>query len=143
MKDLNQITKYIKLILPLFIIYLFSFFCSVPKSSGENIPFRPPGYIFGIAWFILLTLLGLSWYNSLNEILQNTLYLLLIISLCLWIFVYSCKNDKINSVYIILVSLLLSTYIYTLTGLNSKLFIIPLIIWLLFALILNSFDNYK
>ena len=63
----------------------------------NSVKFRPPGYIFGIVWPILFTLIGLSWVNSANKLksrLSDILYLSLSLLLASWIIVYSCIKDK-------------------------------------------------
>lgn len=137
----------ILLIIPLISIYTTSLLCPVSTKSGNVVPFRPPGYIFATIWPILLLLLGFAWFeiNRTNDrkLLNNIIYILLIIFLCLWQVFYSCLDDNISSIYIIFIALLLSFMAYTVSGLNGKLAISPLIIWLLFAGLLNCFETIK
>ena len=67
MKDIlfnyHCITTYIKLFSPLLIsifINSISMF-RTNKDSGKIVKFRPPGFVFGIVWFILYLLFGFSW----------------------------------------------------------------------------------
>jgi tryptophan-rich sensory protein len=60
--------------------------------------------------------------------------------LSLWIFVYSCKNNKKDGLYIIIISIIFAMLSYTVAPLNSKLMIVPLIGWLFFATLLNAFE---
>ena len=128
--------------------YITSYFCNVGESSGKNIPFRPPGWVFGVVWPILYLLFGLSWYFSIlykgdNNLQVNMLYLLLSSLLCIWIIIYGCYNNKKFGIYILLLSLLNILIIYTIVNIKSKLLLTPLMIWLLFATLLNIFEVYK
>jgi len=60
--------------------------------------------------------------------------------LSLWIIIYSCKNNKLGGVYILILSIVFSLLSYTVGDLTSQLLIVPLIGWLLFATILNIFE---
>ena len=144
---MNDYLNYLLLIIPLIAIYTSSLICPVSANSGNKVSFRPPGYIFAIIWPILLLLLGFAWYeiNKFRDrkLLNNSIFILLIIFLCLWQVFYSCLDNKITSIYIIFLALLLSIMAYTVSGLNSKLALCPLIIWLLFAGLLNCFETIK
>lgn len=128
---------FIYLLLPLISGYITSFFCSPNNNSGSSVKFRPPSWIFGIIWPILYLLIGLAWVNSKQ---QSLYFILLILFLCLWLLIYSCKNNKKNGIYILFLSLLSSLFIYTNVNNFSKNLISPLIIWLLFASFLNIFE---
>ena len=139
---MSQITQYIPVIIPGLLGFISAMFCNVKKDSGVNVSFRPPAIVFSIVWPILYFLLGLSWFYSRkdNRMLSDIFYILLTLSLCLWIFVYSCKNDKKAGVYVIVISIIFALLSYTVAPLNSKLMIIPLIGWLFFATLLNAFE---
>jgi translocator protein len=139
---MSQITQYIPVIIPGLLGFISAMFCNVKKDSGVNVSFRPPAIVFSIVWPILYVLLGLSWFYSRkdNRMLSDIFYILLTLSLCLWIFVYSCKNDKKAGVYVIVISIIFALLSYTVAPLNSKLMITPLIGWLFFATLLNAFE---
>lgn len=147
MGNFSNYLHYSLIIIPLIAIYTSSLICPVSPNSGNTVPFRPPGYIFAIIWPILLLLLGFAWFeiNKFPDrlVINNTIFILLIIFLCLWQVFYSCLDNKINSIYIIFIALLLSIIAYTVSGLNSKLAICPLITWLIFAGLLNCFETIK
>lgn len=122
---------------PLISGYLTVFFCPMNENSGKKVKFRPPPYIFGIVWPILYLLLGYAWVSS----KENTIwYFLLSISLCVWLIVYSCQNNKKSAIFVLLTSILLSLFCYTISKNLSKLLLLPLIVWLNFALLLNVFE---
>ena len=124
--------------------------CNVGESSGETVKFRPPASAFGIAWAILYLCIGLSWFFAIylpNDIkINKKLYSILIVSffyillnivLSLWIVFYSCYKDKINSIFILIGSIVASLFCYTVGNTTSRMFITPLIGWLLLATLLN------
>lgn len=129
------------IIVPAIIGYLSGYTCKIQETSGESVKFRPPPKVFGIAWTILYILLGLSWYyalkSSLNIIIVMIFYILLNIALCSWIYLYSCKKDKITAIYGLAVSFTFALMCYTLGNTTSKLCIVPLIGWLFFATLIN------
>jgi len=134
---INNKKDIIYLLLPLISGYITSFFCSPNNKSGLSVKFRPPSWVFGIIWPILYLLIGLAWVNSKEQTLY---FLFLIIFLCLWLIIYNCKDNKKNAVYILFLSLLSSFFIYTNVNNFSKNLITPLIIWLLFAGLLNIIE---
>lgn len=120
--------------------------CKIKPSSGNIVPFRPPGYMFQIIWFLLYFLIGLSWniasdYEN-NTILFNCLFSILIILLSSWIVVYSCLDNKIGGIYIISISILITLIIIFSLHYNSfeQLIMIPLFVWLLFAMFINIIE---
>ena len=87
-------------------------------------------------------MLGFSWYFSRQneKELSDLFYGFLIIFLSLWIIIYSCKQNKKLAVYVLLLSFTFSLLSYTVGNLESKLLIVPLIGWLLFATLLNILE---
>ena len=67
--------NYVYLLLPMFCVYLAGSFYPVGKEVGKDIPFRPPGWVFGVVWPVLLLLIGYSW--TLRPELSN-FYLILL-----------------------------------------------------------------
>jgi tryptophan-rich sensory protein len=139
---MSELIQYIPIIIPGLLGFISAMFCNVKKDSGSNVSFRPPTIAFSIVWPILYILLGLSWFYSRkeNQIISDIFYISLILVLCLWIFVYSCQNNKKSGVYILIISIIFALLSYTIAPLNSKIMIVPLIGWLFFATLLNMFE---
>ena len=117
--------------------------CKISRNSGNIVKFRPPSFVFGIVWPILYILLGLSWIlasKKINRIYVDIIFALLSVSLMLWTVVYSCLSNKKGGVYVLLLNILVLTIIIMLVPLKSQLMLVPLLIWLLFALLLNIFE---
>lgn len=134
--------EYLPIIIPAIMGYGTSMICKVQKKSGGSVNFRPSPIIFSIVWPLLYILLGLSWFYSrkINQTLSDVFYILLNIALVLWIFVYSCKNNKKYGIYVLILSFVFVLCCSFLGDIKSKLLIAPLIGWILFATLLNVFE---
>jgi tryptophan-rich sensory protein len=126
-------------LVPLISGFITSYFCNVGKKAGEKVKFRPPSGVFAIAWIILYLLFGISIVLSKRKnnysLIPN---ILTIILLNLWIIFYGCLNNKKASVFILLASILTTFISYSMGTEMSKIIISPLLIWLLFALLMNT-----
>jgi tryptophan-rich sensory protein len=133
----NNINNY-RLYIPALTGYILSMFCGIPKDSGSNLPQRPPAFVFKIVWPILYILLGLVWSKSYTQKYLDLIFTLITFLLCLWIFVFSCQNNKKNGIYIIAITIATVICSMTLNNDNiSKILLIPLLSWLLIAYQLN------
>ena len=129
----------LRLFYPMIAGFVVSKFCKMEKS-GITVKFRPPGYVFGIVWPILYILLGLSWINS-NPSSNKTielLYFVLSSLLAYWIVVYACQKNKRNAVFIMLAIILNIGILMVQIPKKSQLYLVPLGIWLLFALLIST-----
>ena len=69
------------------------------------------------------------------------MYLSLNLILCLWLYVYSCRKDKKNAIYVIVLSIIFAMFCYTVCeNVLGKLAIVPLIGWLFLATLINIFE---
>ena len=143
--------NYVKLFLPMIMGYLATNICwnkKNPKSAGESVSFRPPPYVFGIVWPILFILLGLSWVVSTSgtaktyDNLTNGSFLFIVLLLSSWAVVYDCRKNKIGGVYVIATSIGAVVLTMNLIPLEARLMLVPLLTWLLLALLLNAFEVY-
>jgi len=131
-------SQYALLFIPLLAVYLPTVAYPVTDEIGSNVSFRPPGYVFAIVWPILLILLGISWFVNRKKGLYSV-YSILIILLGIWFILYD--NDKRLGLADIIISFLISVllFFYDFKNFNkyASLPLIPLLIWLSFASILN------
>jgi tryptophan-rich sensory protein len=140
--------KYIHLFIPLLIGTIAGSICAVKSSSGSNIPARPPGYVFGLVWFTLYILMGISWFltsKTENHVLADVVFSINLVLICLWLYFYGCRDDKRAGLYILLaLSMSAIALLGCTTGLSTVL-IAPYIGWVLFALLLNftEINNLK
>ena len=129
------------LLIPLVSGYSVSSICGPSKKAGVTVKFRPPAWVFGVVWPILYILLGMAWVQSKKYMFS---FISLVVLLNLWLVVYVCKNNKVGGVYIIFLSILALLYIFTSVNRTSKYLLAPLLVWLLFAAFLNTFEvQYK
>ena len=147
-QKLYNLMKFLIIFLPGIIGFLFGQFCKVQKTSGKNVNFRPPAIVFGIIWFILYFLIGISlYYSKLSTVHKEFIYvsyIILNISLCSWIYLYSCKNDKINAIYSLVVSLIFAIICCIVNNnIISQCLLVPLIGWLFLATLINVIEVQK
>ena len=117
--------------------YAMSSYCGPSKSAGSSVKFRPPAWVFGVVWPILYFLIGLAWIRSKHLTVS---FIALLILLNLWLLVYVCQKNKVGGVYIIFLSLLSTFYIFVGLDRTTKYILAPLLVWLLFAAFLNTFE---
>lgn len=128
-----------RLVYPMVAGFGVSLFCKMEKS-GVNVKFRPPPYIFGIVWPILYVLIGMSWVQSnprQNQMIDG-LFVTLSSLLAVWIVVYACRKDKKNAVFVMVAILLSIAMLMVLIPKTSQLMLVPLGVWILFALLLST-----
>ena len=135
-------TEYIPIILPSLLGYGTAMFCKVNKDSGATVSLRPPPIVFSIVWPILYLMLGFSWFYARQNknITADIFYTTLIILLSTWLIVYSCSNNKKMGIYVLVLSVIVSLFACTLGNFQSRILILPLIAWLIFATILNIME---
>lgn len=130
-----------RLFYPMIMGFVVSANCKMGKDSGKSIKFRPPSYVFGIVWAILYILLGLSWINSVKTVKDywiDKMYFALSTLLALWIVAYSCMKNKKLSIYVLLLSMVIIGSLMVLIPQKSKLMLMPLTVWLSFAILMNT-----
>lgn len=135
--------EYWPVIVPSILGYVAAFACKMDKSSGNNVKYRPPSWVFGVMWPILYIMLGISWYMCLqnknyNNMLVNILYGFLVLLITLWVVVYSCGKNKKMSVFVLLGSVMAVFMTFTIGDYKSRLLLCPLIGWLIFATMMNT-----
>jgi len=128
-----------RLFYPMVAGFIVSIFCKMERS-GVNVKFRPPPYVFGIVWPILYILLGLSWINSNPDKNANNEIMFFILSslLAYWIVVYACQKNKKNAVFVMLAIILNIALLMVQIPKKSQLYLVPLAIWILFAMLLST-----
>jgi tryptophan-rich sensory protein len=128
--------KLIYLFIPMLSVYIVSYYYPVTKQAGKDIWFRPPPYVFGIVWPILLLLIGFSWYLRPN---LSFYYTILTILLSTWSIFWS--YSKIYSLINIIITAFFTLYlIFKKYSKKSSVLLIPLFLWLSFASLLNFYS---
>ena len=121
----------LRLFTPGLAITATSLACPNLKSSGANVPLRPPGWVFGVVWPILYVTTGLAWSRS----KLDTEFIVLTTLLCAWLIAYSCKDDKTMGRNVLMIATLFSYYMVVI--LKAPTLLLPLAAWLTFATYLN------
>tara|TARA_B110000967_G_C18534685_1_gene387597 strand:+ start:251 stop:646 length:396 start_codon:yes stop_codon:yes gene_type:complete len=128
--------KLIYLFIPMLSVYIVSYYYPVTKQAGKDIWFRPPPYVFGIVWPILLLLIGFSWYLRPN---LSFYYTILTILLSTWSIFWN--YSKIYSLINIIITTFFTLYlILKKYSKKSSVLLIPLFLWLSFASLLNFYS---
>lgn len=127
------------ILVPIITGYVASAACGMDETAGKDVSFRPPSWVFGVVWPILYVLLGVSWViahrlKPSNSIIYGTLTLFL----TLWILTYSCAKNKTFAMYVLLESILAVIACMYVGNTTSRVLLIPLLIWVTFATILNA-----
>lgn len=131
--------------IPALLGYALSAACRMPSS--DEIPFRPPSWVFGVVWPILYTLLGIAWFRTAVSrgvvSFASASYLLTSAMLAMWLVVYSCWKQTKNAVFVLLASVLCVAFNIALSAPAEKLMVLPLIVWVSFATLMNAWQTTK
>lgn len=113
------------------------------SSAGQRVKSRPPGWVFATVWTVLYLLLGFAWAVTYKEgALVNVFIGILVVALIMWIVTYNAIGDKKAALYVLVISLLMAVLTWSYMLRESKktwtnYLIVPLVIWLVFATLLN------
>lgn len=138
----KNIIKYILCLLPWFLSSII-FKIDTNYYKNLNLPFfAPPTIIFPIVWTIIYILISISIYNSIDKSNKNyKLYLIInYISNQLYTFYFFIIKNNLLALIDCLIVLISSVYLYIETksiDKKSSKYIIPYIIWNLFATLLS------
>ena len=128
--------KRIYLFIPLIAVNSVAFLFPIAKTSGQQIWFRPPPYVFAIVWPLLLLLIGYSWYLRPN---LSYYYAFLTLLLSSWSILWA--YSKLYSLFNIIITLIFTLYLIFLKySKKSSYLLIPLFLWLCFASVLNFYS---
>ena len=131
-------TQIAQLCIPLIVVFSVSYIFPINDEVGEMIYFRPPSWVFKIAWFIILTLFGLSWAWTNNAIEYKVgihiCYSIVVILLVAWIILQNKNIGKKYLIWLLFITFMLCLFCYTLVKKPSKMLLIPLVTWILFAI---------
>ena len=133
----------------IFLLYLLPWFISAILFRSDssyynnlNLPFiAPPPFLFGLIWPILYLLISYSIfkvYNNSNSDYKKTLLINYISNQLFSFFFFTIKNNPLSLIDTIIV-LISSIYLYKKTKLIDEKYskyLIPYIIWNIYALIL-------
>ena len=140
--NFKKIIKYLLITLPWFLSSII-FKIDTNYYKTLNLPiFAPPSYLFPIVWIILFILIGISIYQTISK--SNSTYKIYLtinylanqfFTLCF----FTIKNNFLNFADCLIV-LISSMYLYIETkdiNKNAAKYLIPYIIWNIYATILS------
>lgn len=134
-----EIKDYILFLLPLLVGFGTAGICRTTSTAGATVKFRPPPWVFSVVWTVLYLFIGLSCVYSQRT--KPIFYILLIFILSLWQVVYSCMGNKKLALAVMFLALNMTAITYTMASSQlSKVLLIPLFIWLIYALLLSVFE---
>jgi benzodiazapine receptor len=121
--------NYLYLLLPILSVYSIGSFYPIEQDDGKDVKYRPPGWVFGVVWPILLLLIGRSWTLA-PELTK--FYIILTTLLASWSIFYT--NNRTYAFLNILASIGITIYLILskFKKLSAKL-LMPLLGWLIFA----------
>ncbi len=134
------------IILTILVGSIFSFFTGNEIYNEIVRPkFSPPGIVFPIAWFILYTLMGISFYivlqsNDVNKDAGILIYIIQLIFNSLWTLIFfGLKNFLLGFIWIGILIVLVVFMIIKFYKIDKRagLLQIPYLLWLCFAFYLN------
>ena len=115
----------------------------ITMKSSANYDGIVPGWIFPVVWSILYILMGISSYLVRNDFTLIKIYVVNLIVNLLWpIIFFSFKLRVLGFFWILLLILIVGYMIYRFYEQNkiSAYLLIPYLLWLIFASILNLLE---
>ena len=130
-------------LIPLISGTLFNLICKIDRTNLDKVKIIPPGWVFSLVWPILYLLIGYSWVKLRRISHQkyiDSLFIILITLLLLWMWFYNCLKKKILAFYILIITLGVIIALISLAFRLSPgiaLLIVPLYIWITLASYFN------
>lgn len=115
----------------------------ITMKSSANYDGIVPGWVFPVVWSILYVLMGISSYLVRNDFTLIKIYVVNLIVNLLWpIIFFSFKLKVLGFFWILLLILIVGYMIYRFYEKNkvSAYLLIPYLLWLIFASILNLLE---
>lgn len=110
----------------------------LPEDYGDDVAFRPPKSVFGIAWFLLLFLLGTAWARRGVALGAGTgafdaAFLVLVILLVLYIASVHRDRRSVVSVWVTYAAFCAALLCFGLGDATTRVLVVPLVAWCIFA----------
>ena len=115
----------------------------ITMKSSANYDGIVPGWIFPVVWSVLYILMGISSYLVRNDFTLIKIYIVNLIVNLLWpIIFFSFKLKVLGFFWILLLILIVGYMIYRFYEKNriSAYLLIPYLLWLVFASVLNLLE---
>lgn len=135
--------KLLLILLPLLVSNILTFIIfPADFKNMKTVYFQPPSYVFGIVWTVIYFMSGVYLYRLSNTTEPNLhMFILLGINLCInfsWTPVVNTYRMFNAGIYLIGLMLLSGFALIVLENdKTNKLLMVPYMVWLVFALLLN------
>ncbi len=151
----NKLSVSWKFIISILLCEITGIMSALLASAQNNVWFdnlnkptwNPPGYLFGPVWTTLYLLMGISlaliWKNKATEINKRKAYLIfatqLFLNFCWSIFFFRFHSPALALVDIILmvITIIMTIFIFSSFSKTAAWLLVPYILWVSFATILN------
>lgn len=107
-------------------------------ARGEDVPFRPPPWVFMVVWPVLYLLLGYSTYLARKDPVALILHLVLTAMINAWIPITQLGNLK-EGTWLLLAAVLVGGYAVA-SSKAASLLLLPLMVWISFATLMNAWQ---
>ena len=104
-------------------------------GAAQDVPLRPPAWVFGVVWPILYVTTGLAWYRAPRSLDPH--FALIIGLCCAWLVVYVCARAKRAAATILVAAMALAAHTAWRAPARTQAPLVPLALWLAFAAYLN------
>jgi tryptophan-rich sensory protein len=140
--------KYIKLLISIIVVQLAGVIGSLFTVTGANSwyaslnqpSFAPPNWLFGPVWITLYLLMGISLYLAWENKANLRIFFIQLVLNSLWtIFFFGLQFPLLGFIEIIIlwIAILLTILEFYKTSKTAAYLLIPYILWVSFAAILN------
>lgn len=98
----------VRLFTPLIVGYGMAMLCPMKSTEGKELKSTPPSWVFGVIWFLIYAILGLTWMTNCQQskdkncLLTDIVYSISVMLLGLWLYLYSCQNNPRAALYTLL-----------------------------------------
>jgi len=146
----------VALFIPLLIGFSTGNICDMPDS--DHIKIRPPGWVFGVVWSIMYTIMGILLISVMGRvgaagrapILVLSLFAAHAIHVFMWPTLFSCMKKPKAALYVLFGSIITALMVWSYMLLSAAkiggdgidmylpIIMVPYISWLCFAFVLNA-----
>jgi len=107
------------------------------EMGPRDIPFQPPGWVFGVVWPCLYVTTGLAWVLEGKE--ADLPLGIITLLCCSWLVVYVCLNQKtLAAIILVCIAITTTGTAIVIGGIPGGL-LVPLACWTVFASYLNIY----
>lgn len=124
--------------------YIAASRCPMRASQGSAVPFKPPGWVFGVVWPLLYLALGVAWSmtaftGSTRAWWRGAPYVACVAALTAYLPLRACAaNRRKEALWAVAAAALAAAYCMEVSEPAARLLLLPLVAWLMFATLLSA-----